>query len=62
MVRYVIVVARTRPDLFEEFRERYSDVFEVILDRRQAPRPETATPWLAPPTFERDGYVIGRAA
>ncbi len=32
------------------------------LIERKAPCPETATPWLAPPTFERDGYTMGRAA
>ncbi len=62
MDRYIIVVARDRPDLFYHLSEHQSPEVEVILDRREmarAPRLTTQRPYEAWHTkLERDGFVV----
>ena len=58
MDRCLIIVSRDRPNLFQHLSERQSPDVEVILDRRQAPRPPSRTGGQWHTTLERDGYVV----
>ena len=41
MDRYLVIVSRDRPELVQELRSTYgqSEEVEILLDRRQTPRP-----------------------
>jgi hypothetical protein len=58
MERCLIIVARDRPNLFEQLIERHGCEAPVILDRRQAPRPTTRSEGLWHTHLERDGYMV----
>lgn len=56
----LIIVSRDRPELFDEFRERYGNVCKVILDRRREPRSAIPSPprQAASRIVQRDGFLI----
>jgi hypothetical protein len=58
MDRYMIIVARGRPNWFALLRSRYGHEAPVILDRRQTPRPTPPTSGLCHTNLERDGYIV----
>ena len=60
MDRCLIIVSRDRPTLFQHLSERQSPDVEVILDRRQAPRPSSRALGTWQTTMERDGYIVVR--
>ncbi len=58
MDRYLIIVARDRPNLFQQLSDRHGHEASVILDRRQAPRPTTRRSGLWHTDLELDGYIV----
>jgi hypothetical protein len=58
MSRYLIIVSRNRPNLFQHLCERHSTNATVLLDRRKIPRQEKPTAGLWHTHLERDGYVV----
>ena len=58
MNRFLIIVSRDRPNLFQHLCERHSANATVLLDRRTVPRPGSSTVGLWHTHLERDGYVV----
>jgi len=54
----LIIVARDRPTLFQHLSERQSPEVQVLLDRRQTPRPTNRASALWQTNLERDGYIV----
>jgi len=61
MDRYLIIVARDRPNLFQHLSERHASDVQVIVDRRRASRPTTRAAGLWHTSLERDGYMVAVA-
>ena len=65
MNRYLVIVARDRPNLFEQLSERQLPEIKVLLDRRITARSpgRTSQPisgaWHT--TLERDWYIVVQA-
>jgi len=55
---YLIIVARDRPNLFRHLSEHRSPGLQVILDRRQTPRPTPRASGRWHTSLERDGYMV----
>ena len=58
MDTYLIIVARDRPNLYQQLIERHGADAPLILDRRQTPRPTTRGSGLWHTNLERDGYMV----
>ncbi len=58
MDRYLIIVARDRPNLFQQLSERHAHEASVILDRRKSARPPTRAAGLWHTDLQQDGYVL----
>ena len=58
MNRYLIIVSRNRPNLFQHLSERDSTIASVILDRRKTPRTTTRASGLWHLNLEQDGYIV----
>lgn len=58
MDHYLIIVARDRPNLFLHLSEHQSAGMQVILDRRQTPRPTPRASGWWHTSLERDGYMV----
>ncbi len=58
MDRCLIIVARDRPNLFQQLSERHGHEASVILDRRKSPRPPTRAAGLWHTDLQQDGYIL----
>ena len=61
MDRYLIIVARDRPNLCQHLSERHAADVQVIVDRRRAPRPTTRAAGLWHTSLAQDGYMVAVA-
>ena len=62
MVPYLIIVARDRPDLFQQLSERHGAAIRVVFDRREDPRAIVGTSTLFTKELEHHGFTVVHTA